>query len=342
MSEIKLSVLVPTYNSSNTIERLIHSLSNQIFKDFEIVFIDDNSTDNTVDLILKALENSNIPSQLIVNETNKGPGYSRNRGLEKANGDYIVFIDSDDIVREDHLSTFYDNIKDHDSVFVKGLKVDNEGNLFDFKVDRFDPLIDLSRKTGNVIKAVDIINLEMLMQIPFSFVLMLYKKDIILKNNIGFNEEFNYGEDTEFAIRYLVNCDMVKFVNKYTYYYYQEEESISRFSSLNRFESVHLFEGLYDYFNDFSYDNPIFYDLSQKLVHSRLPKFVFGNMNYFFYNDYDKDEIFNKMDELDLFNKLKEFKVYSKDDWKFKLKLVLFSLSPNVYYKLWKRFKNRI
>ena len=295
-----------------------------------------------MDLILKALENSNIPSQLIVNETNKGPGYSRNRGLEKANGDYIVFIDSDDIVREDHLSTFYENIKGHDSVFVKGLKVDNEGNLFDFKVDRFDPLIDLSRKTGNVIKAVDIINLEMLMQIPFSFVLMLYKKDIILKNNIGFNEEFNYGEDTEFAIRYLVNCDMVKFVNKYTYYYYQEEESISRFSSLNRFESVHLFEGLYDYFNDFSYDNPIFYDLSQKLVHSRLPKFVFGNMNYFFYNDYDKDEIFNKMDELDLFNKLKEFKVYSKDDWKFKLKLVLFSLSPNVYYKLWKRFKNRI
>ena len=121
MSEIKLSVLVPTYNSSNTIERLIHSLSNQIFKDFEIVFIDDNSTDNTVDLILKALENSNIPSQLIVNETNKGPGYSRNRGLEKANGDYIVFIDSDDIVREDHLSTFYENIKGHDSVFVKGL-----------------------------------------------------------------------------------------------------------------------------------------------------------------------------------------------------------------------------
>ena len=340
MSEIKLSVLVPTYNSSNTIERLIHSLSNQIFKDFEIVFIDDNSTDNTVDLILKALENSNIPSQLIVNETNKGPGYSRNRGLEKANGDYIVFIDSDDIVREDHLSTFYENIKGHDSVFVKGLKVDNEGNLFDFKVDRFDSIIELSIRNNHIIKATDIINLEMLMEIPFSFVLMLYKKEIILNNDIRFNEEFNYGEDTEFAIRYLSNCDDVKFVNKYTYYYYQEEESISRFSSLDRFESVQLFEGLYDYFNEFSH--PVFDDLSQKLVHSRLPKFVFGNMNYFFYNDYDKDEIFKKMDELDLFNKLKEFKVYSKDDWKFKLKLVLFSLSPNVYYKLWKRFKNRI
>jgi glycosyltransferase involved in cell wall biosynthesis len=340
MSEIKLSVIVPTYNSSNTIERLIHSLSNQIFKEFELIFIDDNSSDNTVDVIVNTLENSNITYNLIVNETNKGPGYSRNRGIEKANGDYIVFIDSDDIVREDHLSTFYENIKGHDSVFVKGLKVDNEGNLFDFKVDRFDSIIELSIRNNHIIKATDIINLEMLMEIPFSFVLMLYKKEIILNNDIRFNEEFNYGEDTEFAIRYLSNCDDVKFVNKYTYYYYQEEESISRFSSLDRFESVQLFEGLYDYFNEFSH--PVFDDLSQKLVHSRLPKFVFGNMNYFFYNDYDKDEIFKKMDELDLFNKLKEFKVYSKDDWKFKLKLVLFSLSPNVYYKLWKRFKNRI
>lgn len=178
------------------------------------------------------------------------------------------------------------------------------------------------------------------MKIPFSFVLLLYKKDIILKNNIRFNEEFDYGEDTEFAISYLVNCDMVKFVNKYTYYYYQMEESISRFRSLDRFESVQLFEALYDYFNEFSH--PVFADLSEKLIHSRIPKFVFGNMNYFFYNDYDKDEIFNKMDELDLFNKLKEFNVYSKEDWKFKLKVVLFSLSPNVYYTLWKRFKNRI
>ena len=115
MSEIKISVIVPTFNSSNTIERLMHSLSNQIFKDFEIIFIDDCSSDDTVDTIRKALENTNIKYQLLINESNRGPGYSRNRGIEKANGDYIVFIDSDDVVREDHLSSLYDNIKDYDS-----------------------------------------------------------------------------------------------------------------------------------------------------------------------------------------------------------------------------------
>ena len=82
--------------------------------------------------------------------------------------------------------------------------------------------------------------------------------------------------------------------------------------------------------------------MGDKLVHSRTPRFIFGNMNYFFYNDYDKDEVFKKMDELNLFDKLKDFKSFSKGDGKFKLKIVLFSLSPNMYYKLWKRLKNRI
>lgn len=342
MNEKKLSVIVPTFNSSDTIERLMHSLLNQTFRDFEVVFIDDGSTDDTVEKIRKTLEDSRFSYQLIVNESNRGPGYSRNRGIENANGDYIVFIDSDDMVREDHLSTFYKNVSDYDSVFIKGLKVDGAGNLYDFKVDRFDSLIELSRKSNNVIKSTDIINLEMLMEIPFSFVFLLYKKEIILKNNIRFNEEFNYAEDTEFAIRYLANCNEVKFVNKYTYYYYQEEDSISKASSLKRFESVSLWDGLYAYFNNLSSKDLIFNELGEKLVHSRIPKFIFGNMNYFFYNDYDKDEIFKKMDELNLFDKLKDFKTFSKGDWKFRIKVGLFLLSPDFYYRIWKRFKNRI
>ena len=63
-------------------------------------------------------------------------------------------------------------------------------------MDRFDSLIDLSRKNNNVLKAIDIINMELLMEIPFSFVFLLYKKDILLENNIRFNEKFRYAEDT--------------------------------------------------------------------------------------------------------------------------------------------------
>ena len=65
-------------------------------------------------------------------------------------------------------------------------------------------------------------------------------------------------------------------------------------------------------------------------------------MNYFFYNDYNKDDIFRKMDELDLFNKLKQFKIYEKEDIKFYLKVKLFLINPDLYYKLWKKLKNKI
>lgn len=336
MNKIKLSVIIPTFNSSNTLERLIDSLINQDFNDFEIIFIDDNSSDNTVEIINNNFKYSNINYQLFINKTNMGPAYCRNIGLDNSKGKFIVFIDSDDVVREDHFSSLLNNNDFCDSVFIKGLKLDNEEKLLDFKENKFYPILKLVDE-NNIIKSNDLIRLELLMQIPFSFVLLLYKKDILLKNKIKFNEDFRYGEDTDFAIKYLTNCNNVKFVDKYTYYYYEEADSISKSSSLKRFEFIRLLEDLSVYL-----DLRGKTELSNLVIYSRIPRSIFGNMNYFFYNDYDKDEIFKKMDELDLFTKLKDFKVYSKGDWKFKLKINLFFLNPNIYYKLWRMFKNSI
>ena len=79
-------------------------------------------------------------------------------------------------------------------------------------------------------------------------------------------------------------------------------------------------------------------DLSQLVIMSRIPRAIFGNMNYFFYNGYDFDEVIGKMKELDLFNKLSKF----EGDSKFKLKIRLFLLNPKIYYNVWKRLKNSI
>ena len=79
-------------------------------------------------------------------------------------------------------------------------------------------------------------------------------------------------------------------------------------------------------------------DLSQLVITSRIPRAIFGNMNYFFYNGYDFDEVIGKMKELDLFNKLSKF----EGDSKFKLKIRLFLLNPKIYYNVWKRLKNSI
>ncbi len=344
MYEYEISVIIPTFNSSSTIERLIHSLLSQDFKDFELIFIDDASEDDTIDLIKNTLKNKHAPYKILLNRENKGPGYSRNMGMKHSKGKYLVFIDSDDVMNFNHLSSMHKYLKDKDvdSVFTKGVKIDDADELFDFNVEKFDPLLKLAKENKGIIKAEDLIRLELEMKIPFSFVLLIYNKEIIDRNGLKFNEKYNYGEDTTFALKYLSNCNYIRVNDKYTYFYYQNKESLTKTSSLKRFESIKLFEELTLYFNIISGKKSVFSELNDKLIHSRIPRYIFGNMNYFFYNNYNKEEIFKKMEELDLFNKLKQFKIYEKRDLKFYLKVKLFLINPNLYYKIWKKFKKGI
>ncbi len=344
MHEYEISIIIPTFNSSSTIERLIHSLLSQDFKDYEIIFIDDSSDDNTIELIKKSLKNENTAYQILANKENKGPGYARNVGIKHSRGKYIVFVDSDDIINFNHLSSMHKHMKKEniDSVFTKGIKIDDEDKLLDFKVERFDSLIQSAKENDGLIKSEDLIKLELEMKIPFSFVLLMYDKEIIMSNDLRFDENYRYGEDTTFAIKYLSKIDNVRVINKYTYFYYQNQESITQTISFKRFDSVKIFEDLIKDFNKVSNKNSSSNELKDKLIHSRIPRYIFGNMNYFFYNNYNKDEIFKKMEELDLFNKLKQFKIYEKRDIKFYLKIKLFLLNPNIYYKIWKKLKNRI
>ena len=304
MSEYKISVIVPCYNSSKTIERTIRSVLSQDFKDFETIFVDDASSDETVDVILETLKGENANYQVIVNKENQGPAYTRNRGIYASKGRYIVFLDSDDVINYNHLSSLYKFVKadNIDSAFVKGVKLDDNDKLFDFEVNRFDSLLSLAKEKKGLIKSSDLIRMELTMEIPFSFVFMIY--------------------------------DNVRIIDKYTYFYYQQDDSITHTSSLNRFESIGLFDDLYEYFKDLGFN-----DLAEILFYNRIPKFIFGNMNYFFKNGFSKDDVFNKMDELGLFDRLKAFKSYTKRDRKFKLKVKLFLANPSIYYKLWMKFK---
>jgi teichuronic acid biosynthesis glycosyltransferase TuaG len=91
----KVSVIIPTYNSSSTVTRSIESVLNQTHQNFEIIITDDNSNDNTVLIIKKYLKNHDNIKLFCLN-VNQGAGYARNFSIKKASGDYIAFLDSDD------------------------------------------------------------------------------------------------------------------------------------------------------------------------------------------------------------------------------------------------------
>ncbi len=97
-SKIKISVVIPTYNRASTIESCLKSVLDQTFKAFEIIVVDDCSTDNTVELI-KGVNDKRII--LYENSINKNANFCRNFGIHRAKGEYIQFLDSDDILVKD-------------------------------------------------------------------------------------------------------------------------------------------------------------------------------------------------------------------------------------------------
>lgn len=94
MENIKVSIVTPTYNSSEYIEKTINSILAQTHQNFEIIVVDDCSTDNTVALVQKCYDNRII---ILQNEKNMGAAYSRNQAIATASGDYIAFLDGDDV-----------------------------------------------------------------------------------------------------------------------------------------------------------------------------------------------------------------------------------------------------
>jgi len=222
MEKIKVSVIVPIYNASTYISKSLSSIINQNFKEFEIIAVNDGSSDDSLEKTDEILSKSNIPYQLI-HQQNKGVGNARNKGLEIAKGDYILFVDDDDSISKNHINYLYDSISENNTDFSFGklLKINEKGELLtDLKQYK-------SLEEKKVLKIIELIDLDLKMKIPFSFSQILYKSSILKENNIIFNENYVYGEDTDFALRALFCGETVSIVEKPSYYYLQHDNSSS-------------------------------------------------------------------------------------------------------------------
>ena len=95
MDKVRFSIIIPTYNSVNEVQRAIESVREQTLKNYEIIVVDDCSTDNTYEVLSKQQD-----IILIRNSTNLRAGGARNKGIERAKGEYIIFLDADDYLAE--------------------------------------------------------------------------------------------------------------------------------------------------------------------------------------------------------------------------------------------------
>ena len=318
MDNIRVSVIVPVYNLSEYIGDTLDSIINQDFKNFELIVVDDGSADDSLEIINDKLSKSGL-DYIIIHQENMGVSKARNVGIGASKGEYLVFVDGDDYITPNHLSQLYNGRTD----FSLTQLVKKDG----------DDLSKPHHYSSSEISCDDFIKKELNMEIPFNFCQLMYKSSIIKDNDIRFDENAIYGEDTEFALKALAFGDSIAITNEVTYYYIQRQDSAIRTSDFKRFEIVGIFENLAQFYRGMGRN-----DLHDLILTSRIPKAIFGNMNYFFYNGYDFDEVMSRMRQLDLFEKLSRY----RGDKKFEYKIRLFLLNPKLYYKMWKKFKNSI
>jgi len=107
MPEVIISVVIPTYNSSEFITKTLESLTNQTFKYFEVIVVNDGSTDNTEAVISDYTNKNHNLCIRLINQQNKGIAAARNKGIREAKGYYIAFLDHDDIWYPDKLDICY-------------------------------------------------------------------------------------------------------------------------------------------------------------------------------------------------------------------------------------------
>lgn len=195
----KISIIVPIYNAEKYLNKCINSILNQTFKEFELILINDGSTDNSKEICEMYLQ---LDSRIkIINQKNQGQSDARNKGLKIAQGKYIGFVDSDDWIEEYMYQKLIDScILNNSDMSIIGMReIDLNGTC----LQNYRPNNNIS--FSEIIKRAYPVN-------------KLFKKELFTINNFYFKNG-KYYEDLELIPKIYTKCNKISIVNKIAYNY---------------------------------------------------------------------------------------------------------------------------
>lgn len=200
----RLSVIIPVYNAEKHIMRCVNSILPQLTQDDELLLINDGSTDGSKE-ILEKIEKDNIVVR-VINKENEGVAKTRNRGIKEAKGEYICFVDNDDFLDAQYISTFYNEIsRGNYDVVLGGYK-----RVSDQKV--------LKRVVG---KPSDWYKFRII--VPWG---RIFRREFLIKHDVQFFD-YGIGEDIYFNFQIYTKTDKIKVIEYCGYNWWYNDESIS-------------------------------------------------------------------------------------------------------------------
>ena len=306
----KISIIIPVYNVEKYLERCLDSVLNQSYKNLEIILINDGSTDNSLDICLKYAKKDNRIK--LINQNNSGISEVRNKGLEAAKGEYIAFVDSDDVIDKDMFKTLYNNLLKYDSdISSCNYKIFHNKINFD-KEEYYNKIFTKEESLK------DIISNGVLTNFLWN---KLFKKELF--NNIKFPKNMIY-EDMYVMPKIIEKTTKIVYTNQILYGYFQRENSYV--NSFDEDKNKNYFLVINNVYNDLKKYNFLDKELKNYKVFSIYSAFLQAAKSNALYSDFMKE----KQKEYK-----KEFKYLNKKvKLKRKLLYYLLYLDINIFKKV--------
>lgn len=245
--KFKISIIIPIYNNDTVIHRTLMSIENQTFgiEDIEVLMVDDNSTDNTYEVIKKYCEKYEGFKAIHTKNGTGSPGTPRNIGLLESSSDYVIFLDHDDLFEINALESLYCLITEYDCDFVYG-------TYASIDIDKPTKIVYPNEKHGYFTNIWE--NKRSIAFPPPSIWTKLFKRDFLIKNEILFPTIL--GEDAIFVSKSLFNAKGVYYSwNSLICYHNLNENSYTKNISYKYLmEGFTSEEYMFDLYNDYGDD----------------------------------------------------------------------------------------
>ncbi|WP_312398750.1 glycosyltransferase family 2 protein [Chryseobacterium sp.] len=314
----KVSIIVPVYNVENYLAKCLDSLVNQTHQNMEILVVNDGSKDNSEQIIQEYAQK--YPEKIKpFNKENGGLSDARNFGIDRATGDYLGFVDSDDYVTPTMFEEMVNLAEKYDSkmVICNIQKVDQNGNITQklTQIPNMPEKIDLNK------------NFSVFSDLSYFACNKLFKKELFSEKRFKKGAHF---EDIQLIPQLLLECDVIAQTQNFHYQYLERTDSITKTHTERGLDILKAVEDVEIAFKDSQYSNK-----KSELKNFQIFEGVYSFLAYLaFVKD---EELFYKMsDKLDDFLKQRDIKIkdilkYSRFDKNY---LLYLPLKKKIFYLL--------
>ena len=237
-----VSIVVPIYNAENYLRRCVDSILNQEYTDFELLLVNDGSTDASGDICEEYGDQD--PRVIVIQKENTGVSDSRNRALDRARGKYLQFLDSDDWITPDATRLFVRAAEEYgcDMVISDFYRVVGE---------RLSPKGDIEEE--GVLTREEFAAHMMENPADFYYGVLwnkLYRRDIVEEHNLRMDTDINWCEDFMFNLEYIRYAKVFYALHAPIYYYVKRKGSLAS-QGINISKTVKMKLNVFEYYNNF-------------------------------------------------------------------------------------------